>query len=457
VNDPLSAVHSAPAVALALLGTVGALFVINAFRPVRRPAAPALFSFFAGWLTTELAVQHLVVHALLAAVLVALGALQSWPGMLGLVLSAGTCLGLWTLHRGALATHEAVRRGLEEALGPALAASGEARPAGEGEAGRDLDAELEAAAAAVAGPPALAAPPDVGWRELALPIPPRRDDVEVERDVVFHQEGRLRLRLDVYRGRGRPAGGPAFVFVHGGAWVMGDKSNHGLPVVQYLAAQGWTCFTVNYRLSPRATFPDHLIDVKRALAYVRQHGEKHGADPSFLVISGGSAGGHLSSLAALTPNQAQYQPGFEEVDTRVDACVPFYGIYDLTDRFGHWPNPGLRRLFERRVLKRPFDEAREAYEQGSPLSWVSEEAPPFLLIHGDKDSLVPVEESRRLSAALRERSQRPVGYIEVPGAQHAFEVFLSPRSLLALEGMSRFMTHLYDQHRQGRRRQQRAA
>ena len=92
--------------------------------------------------------------------------------------------------------------------------------------------------------------------------------------------------------------------------------------------------TANYALSPKATFPDHLIDVKRALAWVKEHIAEYGGDPGYVVISGGSAGGHLSSLAALTPNRPEYQPGFEAVDTTVQACVPFYGVYDFTNRDG---------------------------------------------------------------------------------------------------------------------------
>jgi acetyl esterase/lipase len=213
--------------------------------------------------------------------------------------------------------------------------------------------------------------------------------------------------------------------------------------MQHLASRGWVCVSINYRLSPRATFPDPIIDVKRAIAWIRAHGVEYGADPSFLVVTGGSAGGHLCALAALSGNDPEYQPGFEDVDTSVDGCVSFYGVYDFTDRHGQYRNRGLARLLERRVMKVPMATAREAYERASPMSRVSEQAPPFLVVHGDRDTLVPVEEARHFVATLRARTRAPIAYAEIPGAQHAFEIFPSLRTALVVHGVERFVTTLY--------------
>ena len=84
--------------------------------------------------------------------------------------------------------------------------------------------------------------------------------------------------------------------IHGGGWVIGDKREQGIPLLNHLAADGWVGFNVNYRLSPRAKFPDHLVDCKRALAWIREHADEYGVDPDFIVVTGGSAGGHLSAL-----------------------------------------------------------------------------------------------------------------------------------------------------------------
>ena len=98
-----------------------------------------------------------------------------------------------------------------------------------------------------------------------------------------------------------------------------------------LVEQGWICVSIDYRKSPRNAWPAHIIDVKRALAWVRQNIADYGGDPDFITVTGGSAGGHLASLVALTANDERLQPGFEDVDTTVQAAAPYYGVYDLTD------------------------------------------------------------------------------------------------------------------------------
>ena len=119
--------------------------------------------------------------------------------------------------------------------------------------------------------------------------------------------------------------------VHGGGWIAGSRLEQGIPLLNHLAANGWIGFAVDYRLSPRATMPEHVIDVKRAIAWVRAHADELGVDPERIALTGGSAGGHLTALAALTADDKALQPGFEDADTSVAAAVPFYGIYDFTD------------------------------------------------------------------------------------------------------------------------------
>jgi acetyl esterase/lipase len=212
--------------------------------------------------------------------------------------------------------------------------------------------------------------------------------------------------------------------------------------MQHLAAHGWVCVSVDYRLSPRATFPDHLVDVKRALVWVRDHATELGADPRFLAIAGNSAGAHLASLAALTQNRPEYQPGFESGDTSVSACVGFYGIYDLLDRRGLLAHDGMKRLLERHVMKASPDAAREAYEAASPVACVHADAPPFLLVHGTHDTLAPVGGARHFAEVLRERSRARVVYMEIPGAQHAFEIFPSVRTARVVDGVAAFLESL---------------
>ncbi len=264
--------------------------------------------------------------------------------------------------------------------------------------------------------------------------------VTVERGVVFHREERRRVQLDIYRSRnGVPQGErlPAVIQVHGGGWILGSRSEQGIPLLNHLAANGWIGFNVDYRLSPRATLPEHVIDVKRAIAWVREHADDLGVDPARIAITGGSAGGHLTALAALTANDRSLQPGFEEADTSVIAAVPFYGIYDLADgvTFSHLQN----WLFAKVVVKQPLSEAEDVYRAVSPAHRVHPQAPPFLIFHGDQDSLVPVSDARAFAKRMEDGSESAVLYVELPGAEHAFDIFPSLRTARVVECIERFL------------------
>nr|WP_245627560.1 prolyl oligopeptidase family serine peptidase [Actinomadura oligospora] len=140
-------------------------------------------------------------------------------------------------------------------------------------------------------------------------------------------------------------------------------------------------------------------------------------------MTGGSAGGHLAAMVALTANVPEFQPGFESVDTAVQAAVPFNGVYDFVEP-GPWPVPfGKTALLQERVLKRPFAKDREAFAKASPVTYLRADAPPLLVIHGSHDSLIPVLEARRFVDRLRDASDAPVLYAEMQGGQHAFDVF----------------------------------
>jgi dienelactone hydrolase len=193
---------------------------------------------------------------------------------------------------------------------------------------------------------------------------------------------------------------------------------------------------------PAGDLSDHLIDLKRALCWIREQIAEFGGDPCFVASSGGSAGGHLSSLLALTAGDPEYQPGFEEVDTSVRACVPFYGVYDLTNQHGLQAQPGIDRFFGRMVLKKRFAEEPDAFRRASPMHRIHADAPPFFVIHGSHDSLAPVEEARQFATLLRETSKAPVAYAEIPGAQHAFEVFHSRRTTHVVRAVGRFWLHI---------------
>lgn len=406
------------------VSVVCALFTVNALRPALRIGPLLGPSFFAAWLTGELALHHLLGQMALAALFVWIGGLHEWPSLFALVLIGLSCMGLLRIlveSRRADAIMEAT---LQQGLGADYA--------------RRIPESLRERLAE-------------RWsvRQRLLPLVIYDDRVECIKDIVYSKADGIDLKLNVYRPKGLPKGAscPTVLFVHGGAWIIGSKDNQGKPLANRLAAHGWVVVSTNYRLSPRFTFPAHIIDVKSAIRWIREHGKEYGANPDFIVITGGSAGGHLASLAALTPNDPQYQPGFEHVDTRVQACVPFYGAYDFTDRQGIWKHTLLVPMVERFVFKKRVRDAHAEFDAASPTSRVRADAPPFFVIHGEMDSLVPVEEARLFVETLRAKSKAPVLYAEIPGAQHAFEVFPSERTGHVLAGVERFVGAVYGEWR----------
>lgn len=272
-------------------------------------------------------------------------------------------------------------------------------------------------------------------------------DVRRERGRLFAEVDGTRLRLDIYRPAGGAAGGgaergpsPAVIQVHGGGWLSGSRYEQGIPLLNHLAAIGWVGFNIDYRLSPQATWPDQITDVKRAIAWVRDNAAELGIDPEMIAITGGSAGGHLTALAGLTENDPAFQPGFESADTSVAAAVPFYGVYDLTDSAGIY-YPQMRSwVFEKIVVKAGFEQAEQVYRDASPYWQVHSGAPPFLVIHGERDTLVPVADARAFVARLREVAADRVRYIELPGAEHAFDLWPSERTAKVAEAIGRFLT-----------------
>ncbi|HVN86081.1 MAG TPA: alpha/beta hydrolase [Candidatus Binatia bacterium] len=409
-----------------LVSLIGAGLTFNAYRPTYAPPRHAVISFFAGWLTTELALHHIAWQALATLIFVRLGALHGWPGKLGLLITLGSWVGMWRCYWRASEAEHVVERALSVGLGEDYRS--EIRP--------EIGAQFA---------------PTVDWMQIAMPFPMRLREVARIRDVQFTRAAGLNLKLDVYRHRERPNGCPTLLQIHGGGWVIGSKNEQGIPLMLQMASRGWVCVSADYRLSPHATFPDHLVDVKQAIKWIREHGAEYGANPDFIVITGGSAGGHLAALAALTANDPEYQPGFETVDTSLQGCVPFYGVYDFTDRHGSLHHDALAELLEQRVMKASRAEAPDAYHKASPMSRVHADAPPFFVIHGDRDTLVPVAEARHFVDILRGVTRAPVVYAEIPGAQHAFELFPSLRTTFVVHGVERFLAYLYSRHLAARR------
>jgi acetyl esterase/lipase len=186
--------------------------------------------------------------------------------------------------------------------------------------------------------------------------------------------------------------------------------------------------------------PDAIVDVKLALAWIREHITEFGGDPDRIIVSGGSAGGHLAAMAALTVNDPEYQPGFESADTSVLACVPLYPPTDLLALFDIGSR--LTRRMVARATTWVFGAAPaedpERYRRLSPITHVRPGLVPFLVVQGTGDNLVPSRQTRAFAERLRAQPGQQVIYVELPGAPHAFEVFHSLRAEAAASAVHRF-------------------
>ncbi|MBL0747724.1 alpha/beta hydrolase [Nocardioides baculatus] len=404
--------------------SVLAALVANAVRPPRgrRAGVPA---FFAGWFVTETAPQVLALTALDIATHLTRGRRAGVRAKAGLALAGASVLGLARM----VQQSRRVADGFEDALVEGL--------------GVDYVEQLDQ----VPDPADLATP----WRRLARPFDFRDEGVRVIRNVAYSDAGR-RGHLDIYLPAGDDAikKAPVLLQVHGGAWTVGDKEHQGRPLMNRMAAKGWVCVAINYRLSPRDPWPAHIVDVKRAIAWIKDNIADHGGDPDYLAITGGSAGGHLTALAALTPGDPEFQPGFEDADTSVQAAVPFYGIYDFAGSTGLTNAIGMRDHFlGPRVMQTTWDDAPDVYEAASPILRITADAPDFFVIHGELDTLVAVEQARLFAAELRRTSTKSVVLATLPGTQHAFDVFHSIRSGHAVRAVDRYLTWHWNTWRHG--------
>jgi acetyl esterase/lipase len=257
-------------------------------------------------------------------------------------------------------------------------------------------------------------------RLLVIPLWRRRRGVLRRRNISYGDAGRWHL-LDVYEPRTAGANRPVFIHFHGGHFASGHKSREAASLLYRLASHGWVCVSANYRLRAASAFPNALIDAKRVVAWVRDHADELGADPEMLVVSGSSAGAHLAAGLALTPNQARYQPGFASSETSVAGAVGFYGYYGPVS----------------------------ASPDSSPVHDIGPHAPPFLVLDAGQDSYVPVNGGRSFADALRSASERPVGYAELPGAQHAFDLYDSVRFDAVSDAVEAFVDTLRTDSRSG--------
>lgn len=245
--------------------------------------------------------------------------------------------------------------------------------------------------------------------------------------------------LDVWRRPDLPPDAPVLLFVPGGAWVQGSRVMQGHTMLHHLVKQGWVCLTMDYRVSPVNRWPRHIADVNAAIAWARANVDKYGGDRNFVAVAGCSAGGHLASLAGLTPGDPAFRGELtEDADTTVDAVVGIYGRYDWQDRSTP-TRKNFQSFLERVVVGRKQSRHPEIFEAASPLARIHADAPPFFLIHGEQDTIIPVGEARVFAEELRAISRNTVEYSEVRRAGHAFDLVDSSHARRLAVEVGRFL------------------
>jgi acetyl esterase/lipase len=251
-------------------------------------------------------------------------------------------------------------------------------------------------------------------RVLFAPVPLFHPGVKRIANLSYGDAGR-RNRLDLYRPPRGGGGGPVLIHLHGGgfSFLPGRRSFYARRLLFRLAREGWVCISATYRLQPAASFPDELIDVKKVIVWARARAIEYGGDPDRIVLAGSSFGARLATLAGFTVNDPAFQPGFERADTSIAAVVALYGYFG--------------GIASRRALpSSPFDYA----DRGSV---------PLLVVHGGQDTFTPASRARALAEQARRASANPVVYVELPGAQHSFDLLYSIRLEAVVDGIEAFV------------------
>ncbi len=257
---------------------------------------------------------------------------------------------------------------------------------------------------------------------ITTEIPP---GVKVVPDIAYRDGSSEAWRLDLAvpeESGDRPR--PAIVFVHGGGWRSGDKRRDNFlgPTLEF-ASKGYVCITINYRLSGEAPMPACIEDVKCAVRWLRAHAKQYNVDPERIGAYGNSAGAHLVAMLGLCPRSAGLEGDgpWQEYSSMVQAvvCSATPTRFPFTPRAAKEKADSAReRSFMSALFAGPEETLEQRMRQASPQTYVSAEAPPFLIIHGTNDRTVPVSHSDELVKALREAGAKDVTYMRIEGAGH---------------------------------------
>lgn len=257
-------------------------------------------------------------------------------------------------------------------------------------------------------------------------------DVKVIHDVEYGKGGAEPLKLDILCPKDAPKEPmPAVIFIHGGGWMMGSKED-GTNVLIPFAQHGYFCATINYRLSQQGIFPAQIEDCKCAVRWVRAHAKEYNVDPNRIGVGGFSAGGHLAALLGTSGDVKEFEGkgGWAECSSRVQAVCDYFGPTDLLKIVEDAEKGIVPSAFQgtalgsgddilSKLVGGPANQRKDACRLASPVTYVSKDDPPFLICHGDKDPIVPLDQSTELNDALKKVGVEST-LIVVKGAGHGW-------------------------------------
>lgn len=254
-------------------------------------------------------------------------------------------------------------------------------------------------------------------RAQALP-----EGTKALRDVAYVTNGHWRQKLDLFIPPGATNPLPLIIWIHGGAWLAGSKEQ--CPALPFLK-RGYAVASINYRLSQHAIFPAQIEDCKAAVRWLRAHAKENNLDPDHFGVWGASAGGHLVALLGTTGDVKKFDVGENlDVSSRVQAVVDFFGPTDFT-QMGKYAltnstiNHDATNAPEALLIGGAVPENRDKAAAANPITYITKYDPPFLIMHGNKDNLVPYQQSELLRDALQ-KAGVPVTLKIVEGAGHGF-------------------------------------
>ncbi len=246
------------------------------------------------------------------------------------------------------------------------------------------------------------------------------EGVTVYRDLIYGQVGERKLPLDLYLPPDTSAPVPVVIWVHGGGWRNGAKGNGGR--ARNMTTRGFAVVDVEYRLSGEALFPAQIEDCKTAVRWVKANAKKYNLDSDHIGAWGSSAGGHLVALMGLTHDEKAFEtPEHGQYSSRVQAVCNWYGPTDflrMNDFEGRIDHDSADSP-ESRLIGGPIQENEEKVAAANPITYVSKNDPPMLIVHGEKDRAVPYNQSELLYAAMK-KAGLDVALYKVVNADHGF-------------------------------------